>query len=68
MSNLYVATVQLLVEAADRDGAADGISELLQDSDFMVDWAYFKLGAQRLFPDRRMYLRREGYKEGDFLL
>ena len=63
---LYTATVEILVEAEDRDGATDGINELLQENDFLVDWAFLRLGGMIVLPTQK-HIECEGYKEGDFV-
>jgi len=65
----YVATIQVLVAAGSQGGACDGISETLSnyhEEKFIIDWAYLKIGAQRLCPTQ-VYVNLEDYEEGDFL-
>ena len=64
MRRVYIATVQVVVVARDVDDACDGISVMLSDSNFLIDWGYLEVGGQRLspserfIPDEKYYLRR----------
>jgi len=79
MPNLYVATIQILVAVPDNERypqevASDAISGMLSDYEMgdgtLIDWAYLRLGGQRMFPSFVAGLSEEmlsGYKEGDFV-
>ena len=63
---VFVATVQVVIEARDADWAADILAETLGEdlvNDKILDWCYLKVQGQYLYPTKR-YLGRP-YQEGD---
>jgi len=70
MRKVYVATIQVVVNAESEVRAADGISALmteLTDPLFLIDWGYLRMGGQLLYPTERWVKDEEDYEEGDFL-
>jgi hypothetical protein len=64
----YVATIQVLIDAADYRQACDVLHGALTELDSengILDWGYLRIGGQYLYPQETLV--EEGYREGDFL-
>lgn len=68
MRQMYIATVQLLIDASGRDEACSVITNMLTEypDPKVKDWAYLRVGGQLLSP-AEILISPEGYEEGDFL-
>jgi hypothetical protein len=66
VKRVFVATLQVVLDADGAAAASDLLSETLRNADGILDWAYLQQGGQGLYPTEHFV--SEPYEEGDFLL
>jgi len=62
MRKVYIATIQVAVDAVNEGAAADGISEGMRG--LFVDWQYLKVGGQFLYPVEK-FIAADVIEEGE---
>lgn len=58
-----IATVQIVVDEDNPVMAIEGISEMLSGNDWVIDWAYLKIGGHQMDPVQ--IIIRGDYEEGE---